>query len=521
MDETVEPQDEALSPGGHLAASGDETYGQLFRQSKIVQLVVDPDDMRIADANDAAAGFYGYSVADLRRMRISDINTLSDAEVAERMEQARRESRDRFEFRHRLASGEERDVEVLSSPMTLNGREYLLSVVRDITERRRREQALEEATRLLRTVLEHMDQGISMMDRELNGVVFNEKFLELLELPGELIEGDSNFERIIRYNAERGEYGPGDIDEQVNERVELARRFVAHRFERVRPDGTVIEVRGQPIPDGGFVTIYTDITARAEAAEELRAAKETAELANRAKSEFLANMSHELRTPLNAIIGFSEVMQQGLFGPLPERYRRYATDIHQSGIYLLRVMGNILDMSKIEAGEQDLNEEWVALSEVVAESATLIESRMQSAGLELVHAIPDALPRLRADRTALKQILLNLMSNAVKFTGRGGSVTVEADQAADGAIRLGVRDTGVGMSEQDVSIALRPFGQVESHLTRMHEGTGLGLPLSRSLAELHGAGFEIDSVPGTGTTVRMTFPAARTERETGTLASTG
>ena len=514
------------SPGGpNVSASTDlsetRSYEEFFTRSKIVQLILDTADMRIVDANHAAAAFYGHDVETLKRLRISDINTLSREEIAERMEAAHRQSKDLFQFRHRLASGEERDVEVLSSPIRIDGRPCLLSMVRDITERKRREQALEETTRVLRTVLEHMDQGISMMDGALNGVVFNQKFLELLELPADLIEGDNNFERIIRYNAERGEYGPGDVDALVSERVALARQAVAHQFERERPDGTVIEVRGRPIPDGGFVTIYTDVTARSTAARELLAAKESAELANRAKSQFLANMSHELRTPLNAIIGFSEVMQQGLFGELPEKYRRYAQDINESGLYLLGVMGNILDMSKIEAGEQHLKEEWVALPEAAEECVTLIDERLRGADLTLLRDLPSGLPRLFVDRTALKQILLNLLSNAVKFTPAGGRIELKSGRSEDGSLWLSVGDTGVGMSEDDVTIASRPFGQVESHLTRIHDGTGLGLPLSRSLAELHQARLEIESAPGQGTLITLRFPASRTEPSTESLAPTG
>ena len=253
-----------------------------------------------------------------------------------------------------------------------------------------------------------------------------------------------------------------------------------------------------------------EIRERKRVEAELRTAKDQAEVASRAKSEFLAMVSHELRTPLNAVIGFSEMLIFEMFGPIGDnRYKGYAEDIRSSGLHLLGLINNILDLSKVEANKFQLNEQKVVLSDLVADAMHLVESKALAVGIGLKIEIDEALPALYADERALKQIVLNLLSNAIKFTKRKGRVTVSAGYDGSRGLILSVSDTGIGIAEADLAAVMKPFMQVDSSLARKYEGTGLGLPLTRSLVELHGGKLEIESILDEGTTVRVIFPTER------------
>ncbi len=248
-------------------------------------------------------------------------------------------------------------------------------------------------------------------------------------------------------------------------------------------------------------------------AEMARAAMLEAQAANRAKTEFLANMSHELRTPLNAIIGFSDMMMSGLAGPNNmEKHTEYSQDINESGRHLLELINDILDLAKIEAGALELDEQLVDISRIATSCITLIKERAHERGLELTCDLGDQTPVLRGDERKLKQILINLLSNAVKFTPRGGSVTLTAVHCEDG-FDIRVADTGIGIAKEDIWKALAPFTQVDSDLARTFEGTGLGLPLTKALVELHDGVLAIVSDIGVGTTVVARFPKERVHRK--------
>ncbi len=244
----------------------------------------------------------------------------------------------------------------------------------------------------------------------------------------------------------------------------------------------------------------------------LLAAKEAAEAADRAKTEFLANMSHELRTPLNAIIGFSSILSDCTFGPLSVRYVEYAKLICQSGGHLLSIINDILEIAKAEANRLTLAEDEVNIPDVVALSTRIIEEMARKAQVEFSTAIADGLPTLYADTGKLRQILINLMSNAVKFTPSGGAVTLRVVRDPDGVV-FHIEDTGIGIAPDKIPIALAPFGQVDSGLARKYDGIGLGLPLTKRLIELHCGTMEIASEPGTGTVVSARFPASRIFRD--------
>jgi two-component system, cell cycle sensor histidine kinase PleC len=266
----------------------------------------------------------------------------------------------------------------------------------------------------------------------------------------------------------------------------------------------------------GAMMLHRELGARLQAhaqlrdtVSELERAHRVAAEASRVKSEFMAHMSHELRTPLNAIIGFSEAIRDAVMGPVSARYRDYARDIHSSGSHLLSLIKDILDLSKVEAGRLELRDEIVDLATLVEDCRRFFAERAATGGLKLRVRVAPNLPRLRGDEIRLKQILLNLLSNAVKFTAPGGRITLEAAKSAEGGVALAVGDTGIGMAPEEVPLALEPFRQLDAAFNRRFDGTGLGLPLARQLAELHGGTLTIDSAKDRGTTVTVTLPASR------------
>ena len=253
-----------------------------------------------------------------------------------------------------------------------------------------------------------------------------------------------------------------------------------------------------------------EVAERKRAVQDARAARDQAEVANRAKSQFLAMVSHELRTPLNAIIGFSEILSNQTFGKIGnKRYLEYANDIQDSGTHLLSLINDILDLSKIEANETTLTEDTVDVSETVAAAVRLIKDKATAAGLEIGSDLAKPLPALKADNRAVKQILINLLFNAVKFTPEGGRVTIAARVLPNGCFEISVTDTGIGIAAEHLAMVMQPFSQVDNSLARRYEGTGLGLPLSKKFAELHGGTLELESELGQGTVARIRFPKER------------
>ncbi len=269
--------------------------------------------------------------------------------------------------------------------------------------------------------------------------------------------------------------------------------------------------RGSDGDDAMVVTISIDITARKRAELDLFAVKEQAEIANRSKTEFLANMSHELRTPLNAIIGFSQVMAGEMLGPIAtQRYVGYARDILGSAEHLLGIINDILDVSRLETGKLDLVEEVIDAPKAVADLIHLVEGKARAAEVRVVVRREGEVPRLRGDPRKVKQIVLNLLTNAIKFSRPGGEVEVVL-KSEGGGVAVTVTDRGIGMDPHEVELAMAHFGQVTGPWIRQHAGTGLGLPLAIGLTELHGGTLTIQSLKGVGTTVTVAFPPSRSE----------
>ena len=260
------------------------------------------------------------------------------------------------------------------------------------------------------------------------------------------------------------------------------------------------------------ISVSRDVTRRMNHELEVKGAQERAESANKAKSQFLANMSHELRTPLNAVIGFTDLMRQRTFGPLGnERYEEYATLIYDSGQLLLDLISDMLDMAKIEAGKLELNYERVDVTGTVEDCVRMLRDRAENNGLELTLSLPNEPLFLIADRRAVKQVLLNLLTNAIKFTPAGGHVGVGV-RYGDGLTTITVRDTGVGIPEAELPRLGNPFEQVNIDPMLAKGGSGLGLALVRALMEKHGGTLAIESEEGVGTTVRVTFPLVANKR---------
>ena len=292
-------------------------------------------------------------------------------------------------------------------------------------------------------------------------------------------------------------------------------RSVLHRY--VAPDGTeqFWRMSGRPAFDAkrrflGYRGTGNNVTDEIRTSIALAEAMRQAEAANIAKSRFLAHMSHELRTPLNAILGFSEVIRDDLLHHgLHPKYVEYTADIYSSGTHLLQLINDILDLSKIEAGEARLDEEEVDIAEIVRSSVRLLNAAADQAGVSVSVALPPGLPHIRGDGRRLKQVLMNLLTNAVKFTLPNGRIETSAkfDEAA--GLQIRVSDTGIGIAEQDIARALKPFGQVEGILNRRHRGTGLGLPLAKELIEMHGGTLDLRSRLGEGTKVTITLPNER------------
>jgi len=253
-----------------------------------------------------------------------------------------------------------------------------------------------------------------------------------------------------------------------------------------------------------------DVSERNRLVEEVALARDQAKAANKSRSEFLAMMSHELRTPLNAVIGYSEIIREETFGPVGSpKYREYVVDIHDSGCHLLSIINDILDLSKLETGRLELLEIDVSVVEALDASVRLVRERAITDGVTLELTSEDDLPTLYADERKLKQIIVSLLSNAIKFSDRGGTVTLNAWCRPESGYVFQVADTGIGMALEDIPKALAPFGQIDSDLNRRHEGTGIGLPLTKALVEMHSGSIDVQSKLGVGTTVTIRFPAER------------
>jgi two-component system cell cycle sensor histidine kinase PleC len=409
---------------------------------------------------------------------------------------------------------------------------HLIGIAVDITEQKTLVERTVEADLRLRDAIETIPEAFVVWDAQNRLVLCNSNFQELHNLPDEAIKAGASYESVVAAGRK-----PVVRSKVTSEGQSPG----ARTFEAQLDDGRWLHISERRTKDGGYVSVGTDITnikrheeklmesekrlmatvadlrhsqqklerqaeEVADLAEKYAEEKTRAEEANQAKSKFLANMSHELRTPLNAIIGFSEIMESSMFGPLgSDKYREYCSDIHQSGQYLLDVINDILDMSKIEAGRIRLDAEPIELEPFLNDAMRVVSGRANDKRLKVTARIGRGI-RLTADHRLLKQIVLNLLSNAVKFTPEGGRITIRARATAGGWVSLSIADTGIGIPEDALARLGRPFEQVESQLTKSHQGSGLGLAIAKSLTELHQGTMRIHSTLGRGTMVLLRLP---------------
>ena len=404
----------------------------------------------------------------------------------------------------------------------------IVGVALDVTEERIAQARAQAAETRLRDAIDSTSEAFVLWDRAGRLLMCNRNYREFFSIEPRVLKPGTPRDSVISIAAlavkqelPAPDGRPGVREAELN-------------------DGRWVQISERRTAEGGLVMTAADITAiknqeearrlneealqravdslessqaqLAELARKYESEKIRAEGANKAKSEFLANMSHELRTPLNAINGFSEIMVHEMFGPLgDDRYKEYSRDILSSGQHLLALINDILDMSKIEAGKMNLKLEPLHLDEVVEDTVRLMRNRAETAGLRLIVDLPP-LPLIEADYRALKQVLLNLLSNALKFTPRGGRVTISAstEPAASGEqMRISVADTGIGIAKEDLKRLAKPFEQIENQHAKTQQGTGLGLALTKSLVEMHDGRLTLESEPGVGTTVSVILPVRR------------
>jgi PAS domain S-box-containing protein len=430
-----------------------------------------------------------------------------------------------FESEALRKDGTEFPVEVSLAEWSLAGKAFVTGIIRDITERKKAEamllasrQELAQKSALLQTTLDAIDQGFVVWNTEHQLIAWNEKCRSLWYDPRGIRNGMPMLE-LLRHIAEKGGFGPGDPDQLAGrefERVIAAGGDSEDEFETL--DSRRIWVRRFPVPMGGHAAIYTDISEIRRTENQLRSAKEEAEVANRAKSEFLSNMSHELRTPLNAVLGFAQILQFSKEHPLSDRQIDQVRHIIDGGTHLLELINEILDLARIESGKIELTIEDVRARTVLDECLLLTHAMAENRGIEIVVGKGfETTLEIRTDHTRFKQSLLNLISNAVKYNRENGKISLDCHETAGRMLHISVTDTGQGISADVLGELFQPFNRLGGESSQI-EGTGIGLTITKQLVEMMGGHIGVDSEVGTGSTFWFELPLAEGKKRDDTVA---
>jgi len=378
----------------------------------------------------------------------------------------------------------------------------------------RADQALREgnartraADQRLREAVECISDAFALYDAEDRLILFNRKWLDFYGYNAEDAIPGVTYEELVRLDAKNGVVA-GDPEQYIQQRLAYRRQF-SGSLDLQLSDGRWITIHETPTSSGGIVGIQTEITDRMEAVEALLTARTAAEEANQAKSDFVSKMSHELRTPLNAIVGFAEMIKDAHFGPVGNpKYMEYAGDILTSANHVLDLVNTLLDLARIESGEEDLRDEILDVREEVRTALVFVRDAAVRKNIAIELFLSDELPKLRADRRKMKQILVNLIANGINYNKTGGRIIISVRANESEGFVFEVTDTGPGIAAEDLDKALKPYGRI-GRSAADEAGTGLGLPLAASYTELHGGSLKIDSVVGFGTMVTVTLPWSR------------
>ncbi|WP_407356720.1 PAS domain S-box protein [Methanolobus sp. WCC5] len=479
----------------------EKKYRSLIEQSSDA-IFLNTLEGHILEVNNMACKILGYSMYELKKMNVAD---LLPPELKEDgiqvMDRFRTEGFVRGDTKYLTSKGKIIDVEV--NARVLEGYPDLAqAVVRDISERKRTEEKIIRSEVKYRSLFERSNDAIILHDPEGQIIDVNKKTCEIFGYNEEELKQISIMELIL----------PADRQEFASSVIRIQKEGSWRKEIRmIRPDGSVIYMDISALllqtQENTIQVVCRDVTDRVMTEAAMLSAKIEAETASRTKSEFLANMSHELRTPLNSIIGFSDVMLEGIAGKVDAKQERYLNHISNSGRHLLNIINDILDISKVEAGKMELEPDIIDVEAVIKEIVTITETLASRKKIRVITELCENMPNVLADRSKLRQIMYNLMGNAIKFTGDGGKISIITD-FSENKLYVSVTDTGIGISPEDQKKLFKPFSQIDASISRKYEGTGLGLALVKELVELHGGKIWVQSEPGRGSKFTFELPVA-------------